>query len=265
MSLRQTSIESSLDTKERAKKKRISPYIALALAAGALTGCAANAQAESPAPSVSSTEAPAPSASPIEIAPVVAPIEVEPLSAELSPQELVEGTMEMFDEWAVSGAKPDQIKATMADNTASNLGIAYFDMRTAETAAVYAEAIYGPNWENDSHIAEAVATLTETNRIILKDAFDKEVEADEQRQLMNDESIESEPPITLKTTITNVAEAEPEMDGTVVVTFNRLTEFENDPSKKSETLQAAYHYSVENEDGNAYIVGYNVNDFETHY
>lgn len=265
MSLRQQSIESSLDqpksTVERGRKRFIKPIIAAAMAAGALAGCATNANAESPVPSVSSTEAPVPSASPVETEPVVAPIEIEPLSADLPADELAEGTMKIWDAWMVAGATEADIKATVEDDMDRGIGIDYYMVRALENAEAYAPALLGPNWQDDPQRVHYYEEFVQENANNIENALKKEWDAEEERQLTKDDSLEREPLFSIETTVTDAAEAKQEAEGTRTITFRYEKEFENDADDGRESEKSFVAIQYEIVDGNAYLKSKNHSDF----
>lgn len=262
---RHQAIESEQPKSFAERHKKLAALSAIAaFGVGALTACSTNANAEGPAAptTTQSAEAPAPSEAPTapETEPV-ATVEVEPLSAELSPEELAEGTLELWRGWVLSGATEADIDATAKDITERNLGTDYYQVRALENADIYAAALLGPNWEDDPQMVEYYEHTVNANANTIEDALKKEWSVQEERQLASDNSIKREPLFTIESIVTNAAEAKQEEEGTRTITLDFENQFKNDPEGRTgEKSFVAYKYDLV--DGKAYLSGYNYTDFE---
>lgn len=150
------------------RDKRIAAGLAIGVGVAALTGCAPGAESEpkptqtqsveAETPPVEATPAPEQSTSP-EVS-LEEQIEALKIPAGLSNEELAEAYIDISNKWWVAGAEEGLSK----DRVEANLTWDEFIPQIAvENTALYAPALYGPDWATNPNIQDVLMAKIDAN------------------------------------------------------------------------------------------------------
>lgn len=148
----------------------------IAIGAIGLAGCANNAEAKpgpettiSAAPSESATPSPTPTETAPSKADLEAKIEALEIPAGLEPQQLGEAFIDLKNKWWNAGTEdPEALNKGLGDSLAKGMSLDEFVADVAKNnTAIYAPAMFGPDWESNPEARTAVDNMVKANESVL--------------------------------------------------------------------------------------------------
>jgi len=227
---------------ERGRNRLIAAGVTTAIGVAAIAGCApTNAEASSP----EDTSTPSATSAPVETAAPTPEVTVSPeslrLAADLPPQQLAEGAINLRTEWLLAGANAKDAKA-VADgwNNHTSGGLdEYVDGIAQKNADFYTSALLADNWESDGEMVSFRNSSIDSNNQFIRSALKR--------------GITGEPLMDISNTIVDAEEASAP-DGQRIVNFKLHQEVSN--TTDNPTRDEVVSYRFDTTDGTARLVGY---------
>jgi len=240
---------------ERGRNRVIASGVTAAFAVAAFAGCSPS-EATPPKPTTTHSAEVTPSANPTTPSETTSPTpeettspeaEVSPeslrLSADLSPQELAEGSITLWTDWIFAGANKNDVQATTEgwfNHTEGGLD-EYVGSVAQKNADLYTAALLADSWESDSEMVAFRDNAIKVNSDFIKSVIKR--------------SVENKPLVEMQNTITEVEEGSAP-DGQRIINFKLHQDFENSDANQPSDQQVSYRFDIT--DGTARLVGYTV-------